>query len=433
MTCTTFISGNVFDGTKVIKNAAVVVEGERIKSVTQGKISSVVSGRVVDLAGRTLMPGLGSSHFHAEYDHFPLSGTVGRVYLGMQKPAGYLYALAINAFRNALHSGVTSVVGGACSYDIDATLKMAMEDGKIEAPRIYPGSRHLESTGNDNDWAPWWYNMKDDETDGIKRAGSELICDGPDAFRKATRQEIKRGARVIKLFPTGGHGLDVDGDLRGMRHDELVAVIEAAHERGAKVRGHVCSRDAILECVEAGMDLIDHGDELDETIIEAMVKHGTYFTPSMMFLKRLLGTGTGSIHGMDMNGPAERAFRNLVEMLPKAQAAGVKIVPGDDFGLQFMPHDEPGIYAKEMEIYVKDCGIPAIDVLTWSTKNIAAFMNRKDLGGIAKGMMADLLVVSGDPTKDISVLTDPERNLDAVMLGGRFIKERSLTMRAAAE
>lgn len=432
-----FTNGNVFDGQNPSRaGLSIVVENDRIAAVVEGQTQAGSGDRVIDLAGRTLMPGLGSSHYHAEYDHFPLSGTVGRVYLGMEKPPGYIYALCIENLRRALQQGLTSVVGAGCSYDSDATLKMAIDDGKIPGPRIFAASRHLDPTGNDNDWSPWWYNMAESDRDGIKVAGSEIICDGADAFRKATRMEFKRGARMIKVFPTGGHGLDVDDKLRGMRHEELVAVIEAAHERGALVRGHVITRDVILECIEAGMDVIDHGDEIDDEIIEAMVKHGTFFTPSMMFLKRLLGTSTGSIHGVSMDGPAERSFKNLVKMLPKANAAGVKIVPGDDFGLSFMPHDEPGIYAKELEIYVKDCGISAREVLKWSTHNVAALMGRsKELGGVAPGMLADLLVVRGDPTKDITLLTDPERNLDAVMVGGRFVKDRALDVpaRAAAE
>jgi imidazolonepropionase-like amidohydrolase len=110
-------------------------------------------------------------------------------------------------------------------------------------------------------------------------------------------------------------------------------------------------------------------------------------------------------------------------MLPEANKAGVCIVPGDDYGVEIIPH-VPGIYAQELAVYVEDVGIAAIDVLRWATVNGAALSQRsEDLGSIEVGKIADLLVVDGDPSADIRLLQDPERNLRAIMKGGRFVKD----------
>jgi imidazolonepropionase-like amidohydrolase len=203
-----------------------------------------------------------------------------------------------------------------------------------------------------------------------------------------------------------------------MTQDELDAAAQAAHERGKKIRGHIISKKGILAGLKAGIDVIDHGDHMDEECIELLVKQGAFVTPSLYFpwmvVEEKRRTGKSAWGGAD---EMERGLEHSYRVLPEAQKAGVKFVVGDDFGVGAMPH---GNYARELEAYVKGAGISPLEVITWATKNGAELLGMKDdLGTIEPGKLADLLVVDGNPAKDITVLQD-RANLDVIMKGGQF-------------
>ncbi len=166
-------------------------------------------------------------------------------------------------------------------------------------------------------------------------------CDGPDEFRKAIREEIKRGAEIIKLFVTGGHGVFAPKELMEMTELELRAAADTAHERGKLIRGHIVSKRAILMAVDAGIDVIDHGDEMDAECIERIVEAGTFVAPSVFFPTAFLqqvGTGLGFTASM------QAELEQSLAVLPEANAAGVKLVVGDDYGAMGFDH---GRYAEE--------------------------------------------------------------------------------------
>jgi imidazolonepropionase-like amidohydrolase len=406
-----FRGANLLDGAAAARaDTTVVVEGERITRVTTGKLPALDSNdRVIDLAGKTLMPGLISSHYHAAYNDVSMQP----VPLGTEKPHGYLAVAAAKNLNTALQCGYTSVVSAGGPHNIDAQLKMAIADGLIQGPRIIAGSHGLDTTGDYNDLGDWWWE--------IGNTGGNLNCDSPDEFRKAVRDEIRRGAEMIKIFPAGGHGIPEPDTTRGLTSEELRAVVEATHQRAMKIRAHCPWKNLILECIELGVDVIDHGDRLDTEVIRAMVDAGTFFAPSMLFLAKLLGDVDNEANATpEQLAPIRDDFDNIRKMLPEANAAGVKIVLGDDFGTLLMPH---GSYAEELAFYVETVGISPLDVLRWGTRNGAELMGRAhELGAIAEGFLADLLVVDGDPIADIGVLQDRDRIL-AVVQGGEFVKD----------
>jgi imidazolonepropionase-like amidohydrolase len=203
-----------------------------------------------------------------------------------------------------------------------------------------------------------------------------------------------------------------------MTRAEMAAAIEAAHLRGAKIRGHIANREAILMAVELGIDVVDHGDGMDRECIAKIVEAGTFVVPSMFFVYRLweMVKGVNPTMAQAMRDDLDAAF----EILPVAQEAGVKLVLGDDYGAVGFPH---GIYGEELEFYVKVAGMAPLEVIRWATVNGAELMGRgDDLGTVTEGKLADLLVVDGDPVADISVLADSRRIL-AVMKDGRFVKD----------
>jgi imidazolonepropionase-like amidohydrolase len=397
-------AANVLDGeSPAMPGRTVVIEGERITSVAAEPPQAAPGDQVVDLGGRTLMPGMMTCHFHATYHEL---GSKTAPY-GNEYPPAYQALLAANNLRTALRLGYTGAVGAGGANDIEAGVKRAIEDGVIVGPRFLPSGRELSTTGHANDSSPWYW--------GLPSTGSVRLCDGAEGFRLGVREEIKRGAEVIKLFVTGGHGVTAPKDRIEMTRDELAAAIETAHSRGALIRGHIVNKRAILMAIELGIDIVDHCDELDDEVIGALVEHGTFVVPSLHFPKAFLerfGSGLG------FAADAIKAdLEHMYDVLPKADAAGVRLLLGDDYGAVGFAH---GTYGGELELYAREAGFSPLDLIRWGTRNGAALMGRSDdLGGVEPGKLADLLVLDGDPSADITVLSRKEPM--AVLKGGQVV------------
>jgi imidazolonepropionase-like amidohydrolase len=397
-----FTNANLVDGEHPAKNGAhIVVEGPRIAAVGTGDVETRSGDRVVDLAGRSVMPGMVTCHFHSTYHEL---GATPAPY-GLEGPPAYQALRAARNLQTALECGFTSAVSAGAPGDVDASMKRAINEGLIPGPRFLPGSRELSTTGHSNDTNPWYWEMA--------AWGAARCCDSPEEFRKAVRDEVKRGAEMIKLFVTGGHGTLTPKDRLEMTADEFNAAVETAHDRGARIRGHIVNKRAILMAIEAGIDVIDHGDEMDTECIAGLAERGIFVAPSVLFPKTFLSQmGSGLGFTDDMRADLERTL----EVLPEANAAGVKLVVGDDYGAVGFAH---GRYAEELEVYVRDAGIPALEVLRWATKHGAELMGRgHELGTVAEGKLADLLVLDGDPLEDVTLLQDRARILAIVKDGG---------------
>jgi imidazolonepropionase-like amidohydrolase len=402
-----FRGGSVLDGQQPAQSGlTVVVEDNLITSVTDQEPALGGDDRIVDLKGRTLMPGMVTCHFHATYHEL---GSIPGPF-GLEEPPALQAVRAVNNLKQVLLSGFTSAVSAGAPFGIDASMVRAIKEGAIPGPRLVPGSRDVSTTGHANDAAPWYWRLGE--------PGALRLCDGPDEFRKAVRHEIKEGARIIKMFVTGGHAVPRAAERTEMTRQEMEAAIEAAHLRGAKIRGHIANRDAILMAVDLGIDVVDHADGMDRECIDRIVAAGVFVVPSMFFVYRLweMLKGVNPAMAQSMRDDLDAAF----EILPVAAGAGVKLVLGDDYGAAGFPH---GIYGQELEFYVKVAGIAPLDVIRWATVNGAALMGRADeLGTVTTGKRADLLVVDGDPITDISVLADRARIL-AIMKDGHFVKD----------
>jgi imidazolonepropionase-like amidohydrolase len=404
-----FHNANLLDGDRPARaGQTVVVDGERIVSVQSGPADVRADDRRIDLGGKTLMPGLISCHFHCSYGNI----TIQPEPLGVEKPPGYLMLVAARNARIALECGVTSFVSaGANAGNIDADLKMAIEDGLVPGPRVVPGSKGLDTHGGYTDTEKWWWEL------GNK--GAQRFASGADEFRRVVRDEIKKGAEIIKLFLSGGHAVPEFHGAMSFTRAELDAVIETAHQRGKKVRAHCAWRDVILEAVEAGLDVVDHGDQIDEECIERMTRRGTFWVPSMFFTWQMLSPDAGlALATEEQMAPLRAEFENVGRRVPEAQKAGLRIVLGDDYGIIVLPH---GRYAEELEFYVKHVGVAPLDVIRWATKNGGELVGLP-VGWVREGYLADLLVVDGDPSVDVAVLQDRTK-MRAILKGGRFVKD----------
>jgi imidazolonepropionase-like amidohydrolase len=335
-----FTNANLLDGENPAKpDASVVVEGNRIIQVGNGQVETQADDRVIDLGGKTLMPGLVTGHYHSTYHNVsvPLMPP-----LGLESPPAYQAYVAAHNVGLALKAGFTSVVGANAAWDVEPSLKQAIEDGLVIGPRVIAGCKEIITTADSNDTTPWYWESK-------AIAGTRM-ADGPDEFRKAVRDEIKHGAEVIKLFVTGGHGVRLSRYTSSITDDELHAAVEAAHNLDTRVRAHVASRDGVMKCLKAGVDIIDHGDGMDDECIELMAKQGACYEPSVhshFIMAEILGD-------TDLTGEFGEIVRTTCELLPKCVEAGVNVVLGDDYGSTIQPH---GTYAKEMGFYVDHAGI----------------------------------------------------------------------------
>ena len=391
MTRLGLVRARLLDGNgPAIEDATLVIEGDRIAEVSTGALTAAVD-RTVDLGGRVVMPGMFTCHFHSTYHEL---GSRPGVPPGDEYPPSYLALLSARNVATALRLGYTGVVGAGSAHHVEGGVRQAIEDGLIPGPRFWASSRELSTTGHSNDGVPWYWEKA--------APGSVRICDGAEAFRLAVRDEVKRGAQVIKLFVTGGHGTLVPKERMEMSRDELAAAIETAHERGVLIRGHLVNKRGILMALELGIDIVDHCDAMDDEIITALVETGATVVPSLHFPKVFIekfGSGLGFAADV-MRADLEYMYA----MIPKAQAAGVRFVLGDDYGAMGFPH---GSYGGELRLYVEHAGVTPLDVIGWATRNAAEMVGRgHDLGTIEAGKRADLLVIDGDPSADIGVLAD---------------------------
>jgi imidazolonepropionase-like amidohydrolase len=402
--------GTVLDADGPRPHSTVVVEHRRISvvcgdNVAEAALDARPEDRVVDLGGRTVMPGLVSSHFHATYHE--LGSKMAP--FGLEEPPALQAVRAAHHLELLLRSGFTGAVSAGAPFAIDASMKTAIAEGLFPGPRLMAGSRDVSTTGHAGDKSfPWYWD--------VGARGAVNRSDGPDEFRRAVREEIKQGAEIIKMFVTGGHGTVAPAEQTEMSRAELSAGIEAAHERGVLVRGHIANRDALHMALDARIDVVDHGDGLDEAAIGRMVDQGTFLVPSQLFPARFAEMMGGG--GLGFTAAMAQDIEHALAILPVANEAGVKLLCGDDYGAIGLPH---GRYADELEFYVKEAGIAPLDVLRWATRHGAEVMGRAhELGSVREGYLADLLVVDGDPLSDVGVLQDATR-LVAIMKGGTLV------------
>lgn len=401
----------VIDGvSKPANNKTVVLEGNRIASIsTAAKAKKPAKGdTVIDLDGKVVMPGMGMCHYHPAYNDVTSAGQID-----LEHPPTMLTLIAAKNMKLLLECGFTMSVGAGAGHYIDVVMRDAINAGLIPGPRVFACGRDIVTTGDSVDVHPKWWQLGMDSF--------AKLCDGPDEFRRAVREEVHRGVDIIKLYPTGGHGLPTDREFMSMGEDEIDIAVRTAHDRGVKIRGHLISKRGILASLKAGIDIVDHGDGTDDECIEWFLKQGSYMAPSLYLPSAMVSAylGGDAPYLEALVPDLEQTLESHPENVKKAHDAGVPMLIGDDFGFgSQMPH---GDYAKELAVYPDLCGVSNLDVIKWATYNAAAFIGRADeLGSVTAGKLADLVIVDGDPSKDLRVLAD-RGNIKAVIKDGEFV------------
>ena len=381
--------------------SSVLVEGDRILEVggAEMQASEVQS---LDLHGMTLLPGLIDAHVHVT------AVTADLARLDEWSPA-YVTARAARVLEGMLRRGFTTVrdVGGA-----DYGLAQAIEEGYLEGPRLLFAGSALSQTGGHGDFRGPGRQAHDLCHCGLART---VICDGVEEVRKAAREEIRRGASHLKLMLSGGVASPTDRiDSTQFSREEIRAAVEEAEAANLYVVGHAYTSRAINRGLECGVRSIEHGNLMDESSLPLFKESGALYVPTLATYAALAARGREF-------GLPEHSHRKVFEVLDAglhalelAHRAQIPIVYGTDL-LGGMHEEQLSEFTLRRQVQ------PPADMLRSAT-TVAARLLRLEgqVGVVAPGASADLLVVDGDPLQDIGVLTDPQRRLKLVMAQGRL-------------
>lgn len=387
------------------ENAFVVVEGERIKEVGEG-----VPGRLppestsFDLKGKTLIPGLIDAHVHVcivEADPHRAFGEPGAV---------FAYRVG-QILEDTLQMGFTTVRDAGLA---DLGFKLAVERGYIKGPRLLICNSMISQTGGHGD-----FRRRLDPRPILAPYGvcaMPAICDGPDEIRKAAREQLRNGADHIKVMAAGGGMSPTDHlDTTQYTVDELRAAVEEAQAAGTYAMAHTYSSTSIKNCIQAGIRTLEHGNLLDEEAARMICAAGAYLVPTMVTYETIVSYGAQ--HGVPefnlykMNIARERS----IEALQIAYNAGVKIGSGSDLLGPFQKY-------KARELVLKtEVMTPKESLLSATKVNSELLMKEKDIGTIEAGKLADMLILNGDPLRDISIIENMD-NIRLIMKGGELYK-----------
>jgi imidazolonepropionase-like amidohydrolase len=379
----------------------VLMRDGRIVAVGRGLVAEDVPA--ADLSGRTVLPGFIDSHVHL------LAVTADLAALHTSSPM-YVAAQAAGVMREMLARGFTTVRDNAGA---DYGLAQAQADGLLAGPRVFFCGRALSQTGGHGD---------------TRRRGQQVIdehpgcpvltrvADGVDAVRRAAREELRLGAHHLKIMASGGVASPTDEiDATQYSLDEIRAVVEEAAAAGRYVSAHAYPAAAINRALRCGVRSIEHGNLLDEESLALLVEYGAFLTPTLTTYWALKEEGPRWGLPPESHAKVDAVLDAGLEALRQAYEAGVTLCFGTDCLGGMHRHQ-----LREFEIRAQVQ--PAIEVIRSATLHAARLVNRGgEIGVIAEGAHADLVVVDGDPLADISILVPADGVQPAVIQGGRVV------------
>lgn len=395
---------DVFDGERLLHDAYVTVDGNRITSIGASRPKG--KRTVVELGRCTLMPGLIDTHVHILSNGVTSLEEARLSQLGQSSAAKAL--IGLRSAQTLLEAGFTTlrVPGDFDRYSAQLAVRDAIDAGLFHGPKIFAAGRFITRTGGhyDDNWVATDQHI----------LGSARVADGADALRVAVREEIKAGADWIKVGASGGFTTPRSlPNVATFTDEELKAIVGEAHRLGARVAAHAFSRDALESVIRAGVDSVEHGLELTPAMMREMAKRRIYWVPTWY-------PAESEAEPEEKWLPAWRASeytKSQRQMLRAAQDAKVDIAFGTESGL--FPH---GHNARQLLIFV-ECGMKPLQAIQSATVIAARMLGIPNGGRVVPGAPADLIAVPSNPLQDIRALND----VRFVMRAGAVVVNRLST------
>ena len=389
----------VFDGQDRHLGWVVLVENDRITAVgPAAQLALPVGVRTLDLPGLTLLPGLIEGHSHLLLH--PYNETVWNDQVLLESQALRVARATVHAQRTLL-AGFTTArdLGTEGAGFADVGLKQAIDQGIIPGPRLLVVTRALVATGS--------YGPKLSVDEDVPQGAQE--ADGVDGIIRAVREQIGKGADIIKVYADYRWGADGSAQPT-FSQEELTLIVQTARSSGRGVAAHASTPEGMRRAIMAGVETIEHGDGGTLEIFKLMKQRGVALCPTVA-----AGDATAQYKGWHKGtDPAPPHIQQKHQSMEAALKAGVPLAMGGDVGV--FAH---GDNAREMELLVRDYGLTPLQVLRQATSGNAQIFHLADRGNIRPGLLADLVAVAGDPTQDVAAL----RQVQLVMKGGVLYRQ----------
>jgi imidazolonepropionase-like amidohydrolase len=399
--------GRVIDGTgaPARPGTSVLLRGDRIVAIgAEADGQATPETERVDVTGLTVMPGLIDAHVH-----ITLGEPASNDELFHHREPASAALLAAHNVRKVLKAGVTSFLDVDGLFNIGPALRDAINAGIVEGPSMKSGTYALMTAvgGTAGRMIP------DHGT-----AGYAEVVRNRDEMVQVVRRQVKDGADAIKIHVTGVIPTK-PGEIQVWTRDELQVVCDTAHELGVPVTAHCRGDQATLDSALAGVDIIWHASYFGERALEAIVERSIPLGPVFTFLANLSEYGAKAGAG----APAQDVFRGEMEetgaMMRRAYDAGVPLLCGSESGFSITPYGH--WHHREMDVFVEHLGLSPLEAITCATKTNAIAMGEVgEVGTLEAGRRADVLVVDGEPDRDVKILGD-KRRLRHVFCRGRAV------------
>jgi len=400
-----FAGGFVWDGKADQRIMAdVLVDGDRIVAVGSLAPGQTEGARRIDAAGATLIPGMIDAHGHLS---FPV---VTYAYEIEDTPPEETLLITLHNARTMIDSGFTGVVGaGSPKLRSEIVIRNEIDAGRIPGPRLMASTPTLTATGGLNDNAQIHQG----------RDIAAMVVDGPEACRLAVRTGYREGVDVVKVNASGDDFFPrPSGRTTTLAEDEMAMIGATAADLGLMISAHARSAESIKRALRAGVTLLNHADFADEEALDLIeaAKDRVFVAPTIGYYHSLLHDSPFDRATLDRMG-VEAAMEANVAVHGALRKRGVRAVIGGDYGMPWQPN---GTNARDAQHFVTYLGYSPVEALRAATFNGGALMG-KGAGEIAPGRLADMLLVDGDPTTDVSRLSQADKLL-AIVKGGALHK-----------
>ena len=413
-------NGTLIDGSgsDPVTNTLVVVDGNRITHI--GGAAGLVQPEtpddtVIDAAGKFILPGLIDAHCHISLHQGALPGAK------YTSSAEFCTLWAAHAIGRVLRAGVTSIAVPGGKWFTDVTVREAVDGGLLEGPRMVVAGRALSNYGGIFDPDPY------PAFEGTPADAAGVLCNTRDEFIRETRKQCKRGVDLIKIADSTW------GDIQTVAEDEIAAVVDEAHRHNVKVAIHSRGSTSTRAAAKAVVDLIYHGDWANEADLDIVAKAGIPIAPV------LTSPWIGVEHGAAGRGFGDRVRDRLraqldtsFQMIRNARDRGIAILSGSDTGnASAFAHGK--WHGKEAELFVEEVGMTPMEAIVANTSGNAAMVDLAgEVGVIAPGRLADIVIWDNDPLADITVLQRPGE-ISLIIKNGRIVDREGGGFRRLSE